>query len=89
MEKMVEPRFLRGCACRNDAELETTEGVMDKVDDCLDLRSTSGRSARCWELSTGDVVCGRVGGTLFVVEPSLEKRWSLEVREGAEVKLVD
>jgi hypothetical protein len=44
MEKMAEPRFLRGCACHADAELETTEGVMDNVDDCLDLRSDSGRS---------------------------------------------
>jgi hypothetical protein len=44
MEKMAELRFFRDCACRDDAELETTEGVMDSVDDCLDLRSDSGRS---------------------------------------------
>lgn len=89
MEKMAELRFFRECACRDDVELETTEGAMDSVDDCLDLKSHSGRSATVLVFSTIHVGCGSVAGTLFVVEPSLENRWSLDVREGAEVKLVD
>ena len=44
MEKMAELRFFRACACHDDAELETREGVMDNVDDCLDSKLDSGRS---------------------------------------------
>jgi len=89
MEKMTEPRFFLGCACCDEAELEMAEGVMDSVDDCLDWKSDSGRSTKSRDFSTGDVICERAGGTLLVVEPSVEKMRSLEVREGADVKLVD
>jgi hypothetical protein len=43
MENIAELRFLRRCACCDDV-LERREGVMDRVEDCLDLMPDPGRS---------------------------------------------
>jgi hypothetical protein len=88
MENMAELRFFRRCACCDD-ELESTEGAIDSVDDCLDLMPDMGRSltGSCLSIEGGARVS--IGVILLAEGRSLGKRWSLDVREGADVKLVD
>jgi hypothetical protein len=85
---MAELRFFRRCTCCDD-ELERSEGVIDNVDDCLDLMPDPGRSIACSYVSTEGGARTGFGGTLFGKGRSLGKRWSLDVREGADVTLVD
>jgi hypothetical protein len=85
---MAELRFFRRCACWDD-ELESIEGVIDIVDDCLDLMPDPGRSMACSYVPTEGGARWGFGGTLVGKGRSLGKRWSLDVREGADVTLVD
>jgi hypothetical protein len=88
IENMAEPRFFRRCACCDD-ELERTEGAMDSVDDCRDMMLDTGRSNGCSSFSTEGGARASFRGALLAEGRSLGKSWSLEVREGADVKLVD
>jgi hypothetical protein len=88
MKNMAELRFFRRCTCCDD-ELESTEGAIDSVDDCLDLGPDVGRSLTGSCLSIEGGARASIGGILLAEGRSLGKRWSLDVREGADVKLVD
>ena len=93
MLKMAELRFLRGRNCRGDAESETAEGEADRAGDCTDPTPGSRHSVACWCFSPDRARRERERerdlGSIFAEERSLGQRWSLEVREGAEVRLVD
>lgn len=84
------PRFLRDTGIDDIEESESTDCETDRAEpDGLYwmLVGDASRAASC--TPTVDDTCASFGGVLIAGKRSLIWIWSLDVREGAEVKLVD